>query len=190
MRILKDRLALEKQHKALLLSASIAIKSFLMAINTSYIFCTSFDPNVLFFGCSFNVIYVGVNAGIVIVMGAISGYYIMRIKAFDNIFSNMMKSDYIITTMYFSMVFLAPAIISTTVMIWLFGVWILGMLLAPFSKEKTILKKVTQYGGLVAVGSLLVASLIPQLQVYGQSFAMGAIISSLMSIFGAGRIHT
>ncbi|NOJ28596.1 MAG: hypothetical protein DA328_00315, partial [Nitrososphaeraceae archaeon] len=96
----------------------------------------------------------------------------------------------IITTMYFSMVFLAPAIISTTVMIWLFGVWILGMLLAPFSKEKTILKKVTQYGGLVAVGSLLVASLIPQLQVYGQSFAMGAIISSLMSIFGAGRIHT
>ena len=73
-------------------------------------------------------------------------------------------------------------------MIWLFGIWILGMLLAPFNKEKTILKKVTQYGSLVAVGILLVASLILQLQEYGQSFAMGAIISSLMGIFDSGRI--
>ena len=59
-----------------------------------------------------------------------------------------------------------------------------------FNKEKTILKKVTQYGSLIAVGTLLFASLIPQLQEYGQSFALGAIISSLMSIFGSGRMQS
>ena len=63
--------------------------------------------------------------------------------------------------------FLAPAMMSTMIIVWLFGIWILGMLLAPFNKEKTILKKVTQYGSLVTVGILLVASLIPQLQEYG-----------------------
>ena len=104
----------------------------------------------------------------------------------------MMKSDYIITRMYFSMVFLllAPATMSTIILIWLFDIWILGMLLTPFNKEKTILKKVTQYGSLVAVCILLIASLIPQLHEYGQPFAIGAIINSLMSIFGAGRIQS
>ena len=79
---------------------------------------------------------------------------------------------------------------STTIVIWLFCIWILGMLLAPFNKEKTILKKVTQYGSLIAVGILLIASLIPQLQEYGQPFAIGAVISSLMGIFGTGRIQS
>jgi len=86
--------------------------------------------------------------------------------------------------------FLAPVLMSTMIIVWLFGIWILGMLLAPFNKEKTILKKVTQYGSLVTVSILLVVSLIPQLQEYGQPFALGAIISSLMSIFGSGRIQT
>lgn len=185
-----DKWILEPQHKALLFVANISVKSFLMAIVSSYIFCRSIDPNILFFHCSLNIVYVGVSIGAIIVMGTIFGYYIIRIKTFDNIFANMMKSDYIITTMYFSMGFLAPAIMSTTVMIWLFGIWILGMLLAPFNKEKTILKKITQYGSLIAVGILLVAALIPQLQEYGQPFAMGAIISSLMGIFGAGRIQS
>jgi hypothetical protein len=45
-------------------------------------------------------------------------------------------------------------------MIWLFGVWILGMLLAPFNKEQTILKKVTEYGAMVALGILLTAHFI------------------------------
>ena len=137
-----------------------------------------------------NIVYVGISIGAIIVMGTIFGYYIIRIKTFDNILANMMKSDYIITTMYFSMGFLAPTIMSTTIMIWLFGIWILGMLLAPFNKEKTILKKVTQYGSLIAVGILLIASLIPQLQEYGQPFAIGAVISSLMGIFGTGRIQS
>jgi hypothetical protein len=185
-----EKWILENQHKALLFVASIAVKSFLMAITSSYIFCKIIDPNILFFHCSMNIVYVGISIGAIIVMGTIFGYYIIRIKTFDNIFANMMKSDYIITTMYFSMGFLAPAIMSTTVMIWLFGIWILGMLLAPFNKEKTILKKITQYGSLVAVGILLVATLILQLQEYEQPFAMGAIISSLMGIFGAGRIQS
>ena len=188
--MIDNKWVLETQHKALLFIASIPVKSFLMAIVSSYIFCKSIDPNIIVLHCSLNIVYVGICIGVIIVMGTIFGYYIVRIKTFDNIFANMMKSDYIVTTMYFSMGFLAPAIMSTTVMIWLFGIWILGMLLAPFNKEKTILKKVTQYGSLVAVGILLIASLIPQLQEYGQSFTMGAIISSLMSIFGAGRIQS
>ena len=185
-----DRWILEKQHKALLFIASIAVKSFLMALTTSYIFCKSIDPNILFFNCSMNIVYVGISTGTIVVMGTVFGYYIIRIKTFDDIFANMMKSDYIVTTMYFSMGFLTPVLMSTTIIIWLFGIWILGMLLAPFNKEKTILKKITQYGSLVAVGILLVASLLPQLQEYGQPFALGAIISSLMSIFGAGRIQS
>ena len=185
-----NKLILEKQHKALLFVASIAVKSFLMVVTTSYIFCKSLDPNILFFHCSMNIVYVGISIGAIIVIGTVFGYFIIRIKSFDDIFVNMMKSDYIVTTMYFSMGFLAPAMMSTMIIVWLFGIWILGMLLAPFNKEKTILKKVTQYGSLVTVGILLVASLIPQLQEYGQPFALGAIISSLMSIFGSGRIQT
>ena len=97
-----DKLILETQHKALLFVASIAIKSFLMAMISSYIFCKSIDPNILFFHCSMNIVYVGISIGAIIVMGTIFEYYIIRIKTFDNIFANMMKSDYIIPTMYFS----------------------------------------------------------------------------------------
>ena len=173
-----NKLILEKQHKALLFVASIAVKSFLMAVTTSYIFCKSLDPNILFFHCSMNIVYVGISIGAIIVIGTVFGYFIIRIKSFDDIFVNMMKSDYIVTTMYFSRGFLAPAMMSTMIIVWLFGIWILGMLLAPFNKEKTILKKVTQYGSLVTVGILLVASLIPQLQEYGQPFALGAEFKS------------
>ena len=96
---------LETQHKALLFIASIAVKSFIMAMISSYIFCKSIDPNILFFHCSMNIVYVGISIGAIIVMGTIFGYYIIRIKSFNNIFANMMKSDYIITIMYFSMGF-------------------------------------------------------------------------------------
>ena len=187
---MNDKWILENRHKILLFSASVAVKALLIGMISSYVVCGSIDPNILFLQCSFNIIYVGISIGAIIVMGAILGYYIIRIKIFDNIFVNMMKSDYIITTMYFSMGFLAPTIISNTVMIWLFGIWILSMLLAPFNKEKIILKKFTQYGSLVMVGLLLGASLLPQLQDHGQIFTMGAIISSFMSMFGSGRIET
>ena len=68
--------------------------------------------------------------------------------------------------MYFGAFFTAPSIIASKVMIWLFGVWILGMLLAPFNKERTILKKVTEYGAMVALGALLTAHFIPIIQGY------------------------
>ena len=123
-----NKLILEKQHKALLFVASIAVKSFLMAVTTSYIFCKSLDPNILFFHCSMNIVYVGISIGAIIVMGTVFGYFIIRIKSFDDIFVNMMKSDYIVTIMYFSMRFLAPAMMSTMIIVWLFGIWILGML--------------------------------------------------------------
>ena len=106
-------------------------------------FVKSIDPNIVFLDYSMNIVYVGLSTGTIIVMGTIFCYYIIGMKTFDNIFANMMKSDYIITRMYFSMVFLllAPATMSTIILIWLFGIWILGMLLTPFNKEKTILKK-------------------------------------------------
>jgi hypothetical protein len=72
-------------------------------------------------------------------------------------------------------------------MIWLFGVWILGMLLAPFDKERTILKKITEYGALVALGTLLTAHFIPFLQEFESSYTIGMIVSSVLSLFGGGR---
>jgi hypothetical protein len=72
-------------------------------------------------------------------------------------------------------------------MIWLFGVWILGMLLAPFDKDRTILKKITEYGALVALGTLLTAHFIPYLQEYQSSYTVSMMVTSILSLFGAGR---
>lgn len=72
-------------------------------------------------------------------------------------------------------------------MIWLFGIWVLGMLLAPFNKEMTLLKKVTEYGSLAALGALLTAHFIPAFQEYGSSYTLGMMVSSVLSMFGAGR---
>jgi len=66
-----------------------------------------------------------------------------------------MMGDFIVTAMYFGASFSATSFIASKVMFWLFGVWILGMLLAPFNKEHTILKKVTEYGSIVALGPYL-----------------------------------
>ena len=49
----------------------------------------------------------------------------------------MMKADFIMTAMYFGVAFSAPEMIAGKVMIWLFGIWVLGMLLAPFNREMT-----------------------------------------------------
>ena len=61
-----DKWILETQHKALLFIASIAVKSFLMAMISSYIFCKSIDPNILFLHCSMNIVYVGITIGALI----------------------------------------------------------------------------------------------------------------------------
>ncbi len=49
------------------------------------------------------------------------------------------------------------------------------MLLAPFDKERTILKKITEYGALVALGTLLTAHFIPFLQEFESSYTIGMI---------------
>jgi hypothetical protein len=86
-----DKWILETQHKALLIIASITIKLFLMAMISSYIFCKSIDPNILFFHCSLNIVSVGICIGAIIVMGTIFGDYIIRIKTFDNIYHITIK---------------------------------------------------------------------------------------------------
>ena len=83
------------------------------------------------------------------VMGSVFGYYVVRLKSFDSIFAKDIKADFIVTTMYFGAAFISPATVSGKVMIWLVGIWILGMLLAPFDKERTLLKKITEYGSIL-----------------------------------------
>jgi hypothetical protein len=99
-----------------------------------------------------------------------------------------MMGDFIVTAMFFGVSFSAVSVIASKVMIWLFGVWILGMLLAPFNKESTILKKITQYGALVALGILLTAHFIPNLQEFQSSYISGIMVTSVLSLFGAGRV--
>jgi len=61
------------------------------------------------------------------------------------------------------------------------------MLLAPFNRDMTILKKIAEYGSLVALGALLIAHFIPAFQEYGSSYTLGMMVSSVMGLFGAGR---
>ena len=178
----------ELQHKALLLTASVIVKAFLMAIASSYVFCGSIEPDTLFMQCgTSSIIYLGGSVAAVAVMGALFGYYVIRLKSFDTIFAKMMKADFIMTAMYFGVAFSAPEVIAGKVMIWLFGIWILGMLLAPFNKEMTLLKKVTEYGSLVALGALLTAHFIPAFQEYGSSYTLGMMVTSVLGMFGSGR---
>lgn len=178
----------ELSHKALLLTASVIVKTFLMAIASSYVFCGSIEPNTIFLQCgTSNIIYIGGSVAAVAIMGALFGYYVIRLKSFEHIFAKMMKADFIMTAMYFGVAFSAPEIIAGKVMIWLFGIWLLGMLLAPFNREMTLLKKVTEYGSLVALGALLTAHFIPAFQEYGSSYTLGMMLSSVLGMFGAGR---
>lgn len=178
---------LERSHKALLLLASVVVKTFLMAIVSSYVFCGSTHPYVFFFHCIENVPFVGGSIAAVAIIGTLFGYYISKLRSFDSIFPNLMMGDFIVTAMYFGASFSAPSIIASKVMIWLFGVWILGMLLAPLNKTHTTLKKVTEYGAFVALGTLLTAHFIPFLQEYESSYTVSMMVTSVLSLFGAGR---
>lgn len=177
----------ELSHRALLLTASVIVKAFLMAIASSQVFCGGIDPSTLFFQCGANVAYVAGSTAAVAVMGAMFGYYIVRLKTFEQIFARMMKADFIMTAMYFGVAFSAPAVIAGKVMIWLFGMWILGMLLAPFNRDRTILKQVAEYGSLVALGALLTLHFIPAFQELGSSTTLGMMVSSVIGMFGSGR---
>jgi hypothetical protein len=157
-------------------------------LSLATIFCGSISPTTLFLECGIaNVVFVGASTAAVAIMGAVFGYYIIRLKSFNNIFPKIMKTDFIVTAMYFGVVFTAPSLIASKVMIWFFGMLILGMPLAPFNKEKTILKTVTEYGSLVALGALLAAHFIPALQEFGSTYTLGIMVSSVTGVFGAGR---
>lgn len=158
-----------------------------MAIAASQVFCGGIEPSILFFQCGANVAYVAGSVAAVAIMGALFGFYVVRLKAFEPIFARMMKADFIITAMYFAIAFSAADMIAGKVMVWLFGIWVLGMLLAPFNREMTILKKVTEYGSLVALGALLTAHFIPVFQEFGSSYTLGMMVSSVLGLFGAGR---
>jgi hypothetical protein len=48
-------------------------------------------------------------------------------------------------------------------------------------------KKITQYGSLVALGALLTAHFIPTFEQFGDSYTVGMMVASILGIFGAGR---
>jgi len=159
-----------------------------MAIVSTQVFCGGISPYTLFFGCSYSdIAFVGASVAAVALMGTLFGYYIVRIKSFEQIFPRMMKADFMLTAMYFAVSFSAPELLAGKVMIWLFGTWILGMLLAPFNAERTLTKKITEYGSIVALGALLTAHFVPFLNSYGSSYTMGMMVSSVTTVFGAGR---
>jgi hypothetical protein len=109
--------SIEIKHKALLFSATVAIKCFLMAIVSSAVFCKGIGPDALFRHCYDSVAYVGGSVTAVAVMGIIFAYYVIRLKSFGRIFARMIKADFIVTAIYFGAAFTAPAVISSKVMI-------------------------------------------------------------------------
>lgn len=177
----------EISHRALLLTGSAVVKTFLMAIVSSQVFCGGIDPSMVFFQCGASIGYVAGSTAAVAIMGAVFGYYIVRLKTFEQIFARMMKADFIITAMYFGVAFSAPEMVAGKVMIWLFGMWVLGMLLAPFNRDRTVLKQVAEYGSLVALGALLTVHFIPAFQEFGSSTTLGMMVSSVIGMFGSGR---
>src|ERR1044072_5953635 len=102
--------------------ASVILKTFLMAIVSSNVFCGSINPTVLFLECGTGVAFVGASTAAVAITGAIFGYYIVKLKSFNDIFPKVMKTDFIVTAMYFGVAFSAPSLIASKVMIWLFGI--------------------------------------------------------------------
>lgn len=164
-------------------------KAFLMAVVSSHVFCGSINPTVVFVQCGANAAFMGGSVAAVALMGVVFGHYIVRLKSFNDIFAKVMKTDFIVTAMYLGVAFTSPDAVATKVMIWLFGMWIIGMVLAPFSKEKTLFKKVTEYGSIAALGGFLALLIIPipVLEVNDSSSTLGMILSSILAAFGAGR---
>lgn len=177
---------LERQHKALLIVASVIIKTALMVVVATNVMCGGADPTILF-ACEGNAAYVGGSAAAVSLMGFAFGHYIIRLRSFSRIFARMMAADFVVTAMYFSVAFIAPDIMAVKTMIWLFGTWILGMLLAPVNMEKTFLKKLSQYGGIAALGVFFSLHFIPEFEELGSAYTAGMMVSSILAVFGGGR---
>jgi hypothetical protein len=153
----------------------------------SAVFCGGIDPNTLFRNCYNNVAYVGASVAAIAVMGSVFGYSIVLLKSFDSIFAKVIKADFIVTAMYFGAAFISPATVSGKVMIWLVGIWILGMLLAPFDKERTLLKKYYRIWVDIALGIILAIEFLPRFEDFQESSTLGMLVSSILSIFGSGR---
>lgn len=179
--------SIEAGHKAILFAATVVVKTSLMVLVATQVFCGNIDPRTLFLQCGDNYPFVAASAAAVALMGIIFGRYIARLKSFNKIFPNMMKADFIVTAMYFGVGFTAPALVASKVMIWLFGTWILGMLLAPFNSERSALKKVAEYGSIAALGAFLGLHFVPQFQEMQSSYTIGMMISSIVGVFGGGR---
>jgi hypothetical protein len=158
-----------------------------MAAVASAVFCGGIDPNTLFRNCYNIVAYVDASVAAIAFMGSVFGYYIVLLKSFDSILAKVIKADFIVTAMYFGAAFISPATVAGKVMIWLVGIWILGMLLAPFDKERTLLKKITEYGSIIALGIILAIEFLPRFEDFQQSSTLGMLVSSILSIFGSGR---
>jgi hypothetical protein len=184
------RQRIELKHMALVFMASMIAKAFLMAMVSSHVFCGSIDPTVVFMQCGANAAFMGGSVAAVALMGIVFGHYIVRLKSFNDIFARVMKVDFIVTAMYLGVAFISPESIATRVMMWLLGMWIIGMVLAPFSKERTLFKKVTEYGSIAALGGFLAIQIIPipALEVYDSSSELGAVLSSILAAFGGGRV--
>lgn len=164
-------------------------KAYLMAMVSSQVFCGSIDPTVVFLQCGANAAFMGGSVAAVVLIGIVFGNYIVRLKSFDDIFPRVMRADFIVTAMYLGVAFFAPDSIATRVMMWLLGMWIIGIVLAPFSKENTLFKKVTEYGAIAGLGGFLAIQIlpIPELEVYDTSSTIGMILSSILASFGGGR---
>ncbi len=186
-----SRQRIELKHKALVFMASMIAKAFLMAVVSSQVFCGSINPIVVFMQCGADAAFMGASVAAVALMGIVFGYYIIRLKSFNDIFPRVMKTDFIVTAMYLGIAFTSPEAIATRVMIWLFGMWVIGMVLAPFSKERTLFKKVTEYGSIAALGGFLALQVfpipIPAVQIHDSSSTLGMVLSSILASFGAGR---
>ncbi|MEW6603796.1 MAG: hypothetical protein AB1351_03795 [Thermoproteota archaeon] len=189
MRKTTPRQKIEIQHKALVFMASMIAKAFLMAVVSSHVFCGTIDPTVVFMQCGSDAAFMGGSVAAVVLMGIFFGNYIIRLKSFNDIFARVMKVDFIVTAMYLGIAFIAPDTIATRVMIWLLGMWIIGMVLAPFSKERTLFKQITEYGSIAGLGAFLAIQIIPipELEVYDSSSGLGMILSSILATFGGGR---
>lgn len=190
MKKTSNRQKIEIQHKALVFMSSMIAKAFLMAAVSSQVFCGSIDPTVVFMQCGANAAFMGGSVAAVALMGIVFGHYIVRLRSFNDIFAQVMKVDFIVTAMYLGIAFIAPDVIATRVMIWLFGMWIIGMVLAPFSKERTLFKKITEYGSIAALGGFLAMQImpLPAIEIYDSSSTLGMILSSVLATFGGGRV--
>ena len=82
------------------------------------------------------IIFVGASTAAVAIMGTVFRYYIIRLKSFNDIFPKIMKTDFIVTAMYFGVAFTAPSLITSKVMIWLFGTWIFACSLHLLTRKR------------------------------------------------------